>query len=221
MFDSRLLAVLVATTVGLVVTQPRLANAGWWTSGPADFEECADIAEKAASKELKTAALAECNAKFAGRRKSGGGYSYYDFMQDRSFDIAGPNPTAEEQKYIDQQYTLFLAKERHNLTVASLTKSQEPEPVALSAEPERPTFAPSTFPQSMLSAEKTPLPPQRPSNAQIAANIARAKAVACKKEDDPAKASFSCHWPMLSARLSDLKKLLTPATLPAGKAKKS
>ena len=53
-----------------------------------------------------------CNAKFAGRRKSGGGYTYYDFMQGRSFDIAGPNPTAEERKHIDREYIQFLDAQR-------------------------------------------------------------------------------------------------------------
>jgi hypothetical protein len=101
-------ALLIAGTVGLIVLQPVRVSAQWWSSAPADFEECADKAEKAATKEEKTTALAECNAKFAGRRKAGGGYAYYDFMQDRTFDIAGPNPTPEEQKYIDQQYTVYL-----------------------------------------------------------------------------------------------------------------
>ena len=89
-----------------------------WRSAPVDFESCADTAEKARTKEDKTAALAECNAKFAGRRKPGGGYTYYDFLQDRSFDIAGPNPTAEEQKYIDEQYTAFLDKQRRSFIAA-------------------------------------------------------------------------------------------------------
>ena len=65
--------------------------------------------------------LAECNAKFAGRRKPGGGYTYYDFMQDRTFDIAGPNPTPEEQKKIDEQYTAYLERERRNNIAAALT----------------------------------------------------------------------------------------------------
>jgi len=48
--------------------------------------------------------MTECNVRFAGRRKADGGYTYYDFMQDRIFDIAGPNPTAEERKQIDREY---------------------------------------------------------------------------------------------------------------------
>src|SRR5215471_8116781 len=118
-------ALLVA--VGLIVLQPVRVSAQWWSRAPSDFEECADLAEKSATKEQKTAALADCNAKFAGRRKLGGGYSYYDFMQDRSFDIAGPNPTPEEQKYIDQQYTLFLDRQRRNSVEAALSAKQQQE----------------------------------------------------------------------------------------------
>src|SRR5689334_24444900 len=108
-------------------------EAQWWRSAPVDFESCADIAEKAPTKEEKTSKLAECNAKFAGRRKPGGGYTYYDFMQDRTFDIAGPNPTPEEQKKIDEQYTAYLERERRNhLAAVQAAKQQqqiEPPPV--------------------------------------------------------------------------------------------
>ena len=69
--------------------------------------------------------MTECNAKFAGRRKPGGGYTYYDFMQNRSFDIAGPNPTAEEQKKIDEQYTAFLEQERRNSIAAAIFGKQQ------------------------------------------------------------------------------------------------
>jgi hypothetical protein len=99
----RLFIVLIAATAGCMALQPSRAIAQWWSHTPVDFEECADAAEKAATREAKVSALAECNAKFAGRRKPGGGYTYFDFMQDRSFDIAGPNPTPEEQKEQQQQ----------------------------------------------------------------------------------------------------------------------
>jgi hypothetical protein len=66
-----------------------------------DFEECVEqVQAKAPSNDGRGALTTECSARFAGRRKAGGGYTYYDFMQDRNFDIAGPNPTAEERKEI-------------------------------------------------------------------------------------------------------------------------
>jgi hypothetical protein len=56
--------------------------------------------------------MMDCSARFAGRRKLGGGYTYFDFMQDRSFDIAHPNPTAEERSRIDREYVHFLDMQR-------------------------------------------------------------------------------------------------------------
>src|SRR5262245_65022265 len=140
---SRSIAFLLGTVGVLVLLMPPHAHAQWWKRGPVDFEECADQAEKSATKQEKTAALAECNAKFAGRRKPGGGYTYYDFLQDRTFDIAGPNPTPEEQKKIDEQYTAYLERERRNHAAAALAAKQQPEPtqtqdvqqVSLRAEP--------------------------------------------------------------------------------------
>jgi hypothetical protein len=220
-FVSRLPVLLLVATAGLIALQPNRVFAQWWSRAPSDFEECADAAEKSASKEEKTAALADCNAKFAGRRKLGGGYTYYDFMQDRSFDIAGPNPTPEEQKYIDQQYTVYLEKQRQNNVTAALMarpQSQDPQPVALRAEIEK----------TPVYVEKVPIPMQRPSKPQIAANStaaiearARAKANNCTK--DATKDTFSCNWPVLSEKLTELKKLFggPAAQQPAAKAKKS
>src|SRR5947209_8076376 len=149
---------------GLFVLQPRRVDAEWWSRSPTDFEECADVAEKAATKEEKTAALADCNAKFAGRRKVGGGYTYYDFMQNRSFDIAGPNPTPEEQKYIDQQYALYLEKQRHNNVTATFIERPQPElqPASLRDVPERAAIEP----------ERVPIRMQRPSRSPTVANAA-------------------------------------------------
>jgi hypothetical protein len=72
-----------------------------------DYEECVEAImanqSSPASGDEHSSAMTGCNARFAGRRKPGGGYSYYDFRQGRSFDIAGPNPTAEERKQIDHE----------------------------------------------------------------------------------------------------------------------
>src|SRR3954464_7950275 len=122
-FASRSSLLAFAAVAGLALS-PVHAHAQWWRSTPVDFESCADAAEKAKSKEEKTSALAECNAKFAGRRKPGGGYTYYDFMQDRTFDIAGPNPTPEEQKHIDHQYTAYLENKRRNKIAAAFAAKQ-------------------------------------------------------------------------------------------------
>jgi hypothetical protein len=177
----------IAALAGLVVLSPTRAHAQWWRGAPADFEACADKAEKAKSKEDKTAALAECNAKFAGRRKPGGGYTYYDFMQDRIFDIAGPNPTPEEQKHIDQQYTAYLENQRRNTIAAAFTAKQH----------QQQEMQPGVQQVSLRSeTEKIPVP--------VASPVKRAERI---KASNCAKNAFSCEWPRLSQSIDDLKKL--------------
>ncbi|OAF17160.1 hypothetical protein [Bradyrhizobium neotropicale] len=194
-------ALLAVASAGLVLPMSH-GHAQWWKRAPVDFEECADAAEKSATKAEKTAALADCNAKFAGRRKAGGGYTYYDFLQDRTFDIAGPNPTPEEQKKIDQSYTTYLANERRKNAVAEVTARQQREQqeqqlqrIALRSE-----------------AERVPVPVERPKVQQTVGGP-RPKGAACTK------GSFSCEWPRLSEGLNELKKLFNPTT-PSKPAKK-
>jgi len=206
-------ALLFVGTVGLIVLQPVRVSAQWWSRAPADFEECADAAEKSATKEDKTAALAECNAKFAGRRKPGGGYAYYDFMQDRTFDIAGPNPTPEEQKYIDQQYTVYLENQRRNNVAAALTAKQQQE---LQPPPAPPQEVQSVQQASLKSdIPKVPLPAQRPTSKQQAVASERLRAANC------AKNTFSCEWPKLSESLNGLKKLFSSTSAKAKRADRS
>jgi hypothetical protein len=210
---SRLSALLIAATAGCIALQPLRAHAQWWSHAPADFEECADAAEKAATKEQRTSALTQCNAKFAGRRKPGGGYTYYDFMQNRSFDIAGPNPTPEEQKRIDQQYTEFLDQERRNNIAAAVAAKQHQQQQQQQLQVQQATFrnnetrnSETRNSETKSSAEKVPLPVQAPNKQQVAvANAkARAKAAHCAQQSY----SFSCEWPRLSESINDLKKKL-------------
>src|SRR5258708_33621596 len=183
-------ALFIAATGSLVVLAPVRCDAQWWRSAPVDFESCADVAERAKTKEEKTAKLAECNAKFAGRRKPGGGYTYYDFMQDKTFDIAGPNPTTEEQKKIDEQYTAYLERERRNTIAAALAakQQQQVQQVSLRSEPE----------PARTDSAKVPVPVASPVK-----QAARVRAANC------ARSSFSCDWPRLSESINDLKKLFS------------
>jgi hypothetical protein len=194
---SRKAALLSAAIAGCIVLQPLRAHAQWWSRAPVDFEECADRAEKAATREDKASQLSECNAKFAGRRKPGGGYTYFDFMQNRSFDIAGPNPTPAEQKHIDEQYTAFLDRERRSTIAAAFTVKQQ------------------QLQQTSLRSEKVPLPVEAPNKQAAAASDlrSRTKATSC------AQHSFSCDWPRLSEGIKDLKKLFGPSS--SSKAKRS
>ena len=190
MIASRRFALLIVAFAGCVALTPSRTQAQWWRSGPADFEECADKAEKAANKEERTSLLSQCNAKFAGRRKPGGGYSYFDFMQNRSFDIAGPNPTPEEQKKIDEHYTDFLDRERRNSIAAALSAKQHQQ---------------QQLQQASLKSESDKAPPPTATIAKPQASSgdprARTRTTPCPR------GSFSCEWPRLSEGIKDLKKL--------------
>ena len=198
-----LMALLPMAVVAAAALPSSAARAQWWSRAPADFEACADVAEKATTKEARISGLSACHSKFAGRRKPGGGYAYFDFMQNRSFDIAGPNPTPEEQRYIDEQYTAFLDRERQSRIASELAakKQQQQEQQQLSLRSEK-TATPAPPPAkpragSTLALAAASMPPPATS-----APKPRPKAAAC------ARPSFSCEWPRLSDGINDLKKLL-------------
>jgi hypothetical protein len=196
--------VLIAAAGFFLLTLPH-AQAQWWKRAPVDFEECADAAEKAATKAEKTSALADCNAKFAGRRKPGGGYSYYDFLQDRTFDIAGPNPTPEEQKKIDQSYTAYLANQRRSNEAAQAMARQQREQQELQLQQLQQVAL-----RTDVERARVPVPVERP---KVQQTVGQRKGAPCTK------GSFSCEWPRLSESLNDLKKLFNPT--PSKPAKKS
>lgn len=144
---------LLATCAGWVV--PRNGE----FSVARDFEECAEQAEaNAPSSSERTVLMARCSEQFAGRRKAGGGYVFYDFMQDRTFDIAGPNPSQEEHKQIDRAYMAYLDAQRRESITLQLAKRQADEDQA-SLERARRTEGPP-----LVLTPKVPLPVKRPPN---------------------------------------------------------
>ena len=197
----------VAVIGGLLVLAPTGAHAQWWRGAPADFEECAAAAEKASSKEEKASKFSECNAKFAGRRKVGGGYTYFDFMQNRNFDIAGPNPTPEEQKKIDEEYIAYLERERRNKATAVLAEKHQ--------EKEQQKQQPQPQPVSLRSDEKIPVPVASPAKQAARAEALRARSANC------VKGTFSCDWPRLSESINEFKKMFGATPPPPSKGKKS
>ena len=62
MITSRLSALAVAAIAGCIALASSRTEAQWWRSAPKDFEDCADRAEKAKSKEEKTSQLADCKS---------------------------------------------------------------------------------------------------------------------------------------------------------------
>jgi hypothetical protein len=163
------LVALVVLWLGFYGSSPQLAR---------DFEECIEQAEATpATDEARGALTTGCNARFAGRRKPGGGYSYYDFMQDRKFDIAGPNATAQERKQIDQAYMGFLDAQRREAVSAELARRQNEQ---LRADLER--ARQPAGPPTALTPANVPLPTARP----------QAKSARCEN------GSLSCGWAKLS-----------------------
>ena len=147
-----------------------------------DFEECLEqVQAKRASNDERGASITDCNPRFAGRRKAGGGYTYYDFMQDRKFDIAGPNPTAEERKQIDREYMGFLDAQRGEAVSAEFAKRQNEQ---LRADMER-ARQPAGPPMVLTPRDALPLPAKRP--------VDRSKSTRC--EDG----SLTCSWAKFSA----------------------
>jgi len=118
-----LLAVGAAALVGLLAVW--LQSGGSSPELARDFEDCVERVQAAQDAAESGPALSACEARFAGRRKQdGSGYTYYDFMQDRKFDIAGPNPTAEERKAIDREYIVYLDAQRREAMSAALAQRQ-------------------------------------------------------------------------------------------------
>jgi hypothetical protein len=190
---TRLVASIVPGLVALVAIGLSL---GFYLRGSApeavrDFEECVEAIHAGAHQaslplsDARDGSMMDCNARFAGRRKSGGGYSYYDFMQDRTFDIAGPNPTTEESNRIDREYIGFLDSQRRENVLAELAKRQDEQ---LRADLER---AHQPVGRPLILTPKSP-----PSQAAKGASD-RAKSRRC--EDHP----LACGWSKLSAAVKD------------------
>ncbi|QUS41840.1 hypothetical protein RPMA_25595 [Tardiphaga alba] len=167
------------------------AHAQWWTAAPADYEDCAERVEKSSlANEPKAIALSNCESQFAGRRKRGGGYSYYDFMQNRSFDIAGPNPTAAEQKAIDEQYAAYLDSHRRSIILAAFAKKQ--------SEAQQPANLDTDFREA--SAPPADVKPVVLPRARPKQRVA--------KGPDCATEPLACGWAKLSSGLKDIKDAL-------------
>jgi hypothetical protein len=190
----------IALLAACLTVSPDRAQAQWWTAAPADFEDCADRIEKSSlTGEMRASAQSDCESKFAGRRKPGGGYTYYDFMQDRSFDIAGPNPTSAEQRLIDEQYAIYLQHQRRNIILAAFARKQT-EPLQSSvAESD---FRDQTANTTIGSGPPVTLPRPRP-KPRIA------KGADCVNEP------LACGWSKLSSGLKDLKDALFGSPAPA------
>jgi hypothetical protein len=175
----------VVTAVALALLAPVVLWLGLRGSSPQsarDFEECVEqVQAEQPSSDGRDALMTQCNTRFAGRRKAGGGYTYYDFMQDRSFDIAGPNPTAAERKLIDGAYMAFLDAQRREALSAELAKRKNEQ---LEADLQR-ARQPVGPPMVLTPRNSSPAAEKRPAD--------RSKSTRCSD------GSLTCTWAKLSA----------------------
>jgi hypothetical protein len=183
--NTRTVAFIALVSLALVVAV-WLSFRGSALESARDFEECVEALQAGRpSNDERGSSMTNCNARFAGRRKPGGGYSYYDFMQGRSFDIAGPNPTAEERKQIDRAYIEFLDAQRRETVSAELARRQN-EQLRADIERERQPVGPPLV-----------LTPKNPSSPAAKKPTDRSKSTLC---DDN---SLACGWSKLSAAVKD------------------
>ena len=185
-FKSRLVAIAFICCAVSVATW--LASGGSLSTTP-DFEECSEKAQTtASSKDERISLIAQCDKQFVGRRKIGGGYTYYDFLQNRHFDIVGPNPTPNELKHFDEEYTLYLETQRRDAVAAAIAERQS-QSAQEDVHDDRLTGSISSpRPPMVITPTNVPIPRARSS-------AARSKGLRC--ED----ASLSCSWTNFSARM--------------------
>lgn len=172
-----------------VASLAMLAGASAWIGygslGPRvamDYEACAEEARAGSPSNVEyTRLITLCSERFAGRRKAGGGYTYFDFMQNRTFDIAGPNPSEAERKQMDHSYVEFLGAQRREMLLSDLAKAQANEEQA-ALQRGRPDAEPP-----LAATPKIPLPVKRP-------------LIERKSCED---GSLSCSWAKLSAAVKN------------------
>ena len=188
-YGARVLLAAVAAAASIALSVAWLLSGGSSPDLARDYEDCVERmqAQGLPDEELNSA-LSGCGARFAGRRKPEGGYSYYDFMQDRKFDIAGPNPTSEERKAIDREYITYLEGQRREAISEALAKQQNDK---LRADIET-SRQPAGAPLSLTPGGVVPLPVPRRVAEQ------RAKAQRCAAEE-----SLSCTISKLSSAVKD------------------
>ena len=190
--DAKRYLIAVAALIAVILAAVAYTFRGSAMESARDFEECVEalgaspsFAPSTPLSDERDGSMEDCNARFAGRRKPGGGYTDYDFMQGRSFDIAGPNPTAEERKLIDLEYMDFLDNQRREAVSAELAKRQN-EQLRADLERERQPVGP---PLVLTPRNMSSLASKQPAD--------RSKSARC--EDN----SLACGWSKLSAVVKD------------------
>ena len=173
----------------------------WPQLDPRDFEQCSKTAERTASSlDERTSLIAQCDKQFVGRRKTGGGYTYFDFLQNRHFDIAGPNPTPNELQHFDEQYTLYLDAQRRDAVVAADAVVADAVAEAL-AEKQSQTAPPDSHDERVTGSISPPGPPMVIAPTKVP--LPRARSSVVRSNDPCEESSLSCSWTRFSAGIKD------------------
>ena len=190
-YGVRILLAAVAAAASIALSVAWLLSGGSSPDLARDYEDCVERMQALNLPEDElNSALSGCGARFAGRRKPEGGYSYYDFMQDRKFDIAGPNPTGEERKAIDREYIGYLEGQRREAISEALAKQQNDKLRADIETARQPAGTPLSLTPGVPGVVPLPVP------RRVAEQ--RGRAQRCNTEE-----SLSCTLSKLSTAVKD------------------
>jgi hypothetical protein len=105
-------------------------------------------------------------------------------MQDRSFDIVGPNPTPDERQQIDREYMKYLDSVRLDVLSAELAQQQNHIPVANLGD--------------ILPANGRPIGPPIVLTSR---NVPSAKSAANRSKDPPClEGALGCSWEKVTSQ---------------------
>jgi hypothetical protein len=185
-FKSRFVATAI---ICCAVSGSTWLSVQWWPQQH-DFEQCSEEAERtASSKDERASFIARCDKQSVGRRKMGGEYTYFDFLQNRHFDITGPNPTPRELKHFDEEYTLYLDAQRRDEITAAIAEKQS-QKAQIDFQNDQHSTGPVSPPGPPMVITPTNVPNPEPGGQAL-----RSKGPRCKD------ASLPCTWTKFSAEM--------------------
>ena len=203
---SRRLLLQIVAVAGCVALAPVRAQAQWWRSAPADFEDCADAAEKAADQGREGVETLRMQRQIRRPPQAGRRLHLFRFHAEPDFRYRGPEPDAgraEEDRRGIYRLSGKRAAQQHRRRVLRETAT-----------------ASAAAAEGAAGLADGLRPPQRcrcrwraRSSSRPRTNAQRIRAANCARD------SFSCEWPRLSESLNDLKKLFGGSSAGQGEAK--
>ena len=170
---------LIAACVALV---PLRAQAQWWSRAPADFEECADAAEKAATKEDQGVGSSPNATRNSPAAASPAAATPISISCRTGASISRARTRRRKsRRRSTSNIPRFLDQERRSRIAAAFAAKQQQLQQHLQA-------------YVRSKPRKVPLPVAAPNKPRPAASDIRPR----PKAANCARHSFSCDWPLLS-----------------------